>query len=485
MLKQSLDQKLQQKLSPQQIQLMKLVQLPTLAFEERVIHELEENPALEDCYDVNEENPEDLLDASFEEEIQTIDTSEINIDEYLSDDEIPAYRTTYANHQSDEKESMIPIVSHLTFHEKLTDQLHTFRLSNKAFLVADFILGNLDENGYLRRDIPTLLDDMAITSGMSTTVEEAEDLLVNYIQKLDPPGVGARSLQECLCIQLKAKPESAAKTLAHDIVQDAFEAFSKKHYSKLQDRFEVTEGELKEAVRQIEKLDPKPGKIYSGDLRNSEQIVPDFTIRIVDGDLELFLNGRNTPELRVSQVYTEMFEAYKDSKEKPKAQRNAVLFIKQKLDAAKWFIDALKQREQTLMLTMDAIMNYQRDYFLSGDEQKIRPMILKDIAEKIVMDISTVSRVANSKYVSTPYGAFLIKDLFSESMINEDGEEISTIEIKKILAESIVREDKRTPLTDEKIVEHLKRKGYIVARRTVTKYREQLNIPVARLRRAL
>lgn len=484
MLKQSLDQRLQQKLSPQQIQLMRLVQLPTLAFEERVIHELEENPALEDRYDAGEESPEERPDAFFEEEIRTIDTSDINIDDYLSDDEIPAYRT-YANYQSNEEEHLIPIISRLSFHEQLTDQLHTFRLSDEDFFVADFILGNLDENGYLRRDIATLMDDMTITSGVATTAEKAEALLVNYIQKLDPPGVGARSLQECLCIQLKAKPESSVKALAHDIVQDAFEAFSKKHYSKLQERFGVTEEQLKEAVRQIEKLDPKPGRIYSVDFQNSEQIIPDFTIRILDGDLELSLNGRNTPELRVSHAYTEMFETYKRSKDKSQGQRNAVLFIKQKLDAARWFIDALKQREQTLILTMDAIMNYQKEYFLSGDEQKIRPMILKDIAEKIGMDISTISRVANSKYVSTPYGAFLIKDLFSEGMINEDGEEISTIEIKKILAESIDREDKRRPLTDEKLSEQLKRKGYIVARRTVAKYREQLNIPVARLRRAL
>ncbi|XOD68633.1 MAG: RNA polymerase factor sigma-54 [Flavobacteriales bacterium AspAUS03] len=484
MLKQSLHQKLQQKLSPQQIQLMNLVQLPTLAFEERVIQELEENPALEECYDPKEENLEEPFDTPFEEEGQSIDTSEINIDEYLSDDEIPAYRT-YINHQIDEEERSMPMVSRLSFHEYLKDQLHTFRLSDEDFLIADFILGNLDGDGYLRRDIHVLVDDMAITLGIMTTVVKVEELLIHYIQKLDPPGVGARNLQECLCIQLKTKPPTGVIILAQKVIQEAFDTFSKKHYPKLQERFGFTERQLKEIVRQIERLDPKPGRLYSGNNIDSEQIIPDFTVRIVDGDLELSLNSRNMPELNVSPSYTEMFEAYKHSKEKSENQRNTVLFIKQKLDSAKWFIDALKQREHTLMLTMNAIMDYQREYFLSGDEHKIRPMILKDIAEKIGMDISTVSRVASSKYVNTPYGTFLIKDLFSEAMINEDGEEISTIEIKKILAESIIQEDKRIPLTDEKLGELLKKKGYIMARRTVAKYREQLNIPVARLRRTL
>ncbi|XCI75724.1 MAG: RNA polymerase factor sigma-54 [Flavobacteriales bacterium] len=480
MLKQGLHQKLQQRLSPQQIQLMKLVQLPTLAFEERVTQELEENPALEECYDPKEEN----LEEPFEEEGQAIDTSEINIDEYLSDDEIPAYRT-YMNHQSDEEERTVPMVSRFSFHEYIKDQLHTFRLSDEDFLIADFILGNLDEDGYLRRDIHTLIDDVAITFGIVTTVKKVEELLIHYIQKLDPPGVGARNLQECLFIQLKSKPPTAVIVLAQKVVQEAFETFSKKHYLRLQERFGFTERELKEVVRQIERLDPKPGRLYSGNNRESEQVVPDFTVRIIDCNLELSLNSRNTPELKVSPSYTEIFEAYKYSKEKSESQKNTILFIKQKLDAAKWFIDALKQREHTLMLTMNAIMDYQREYFLSGDEHKIKPMILKDIAEKIGMDISTVSRVASSKYVNTPYGTFLIKALFSEAMVNEEGEEISTIEIKKILAESITQENKRMPLTDEKLGELLKKKGYVVARRTIAKYREQLNIPVARLRRTL
>lgn len=484
MLNQGLYQKLQQKLSPQQIQLMKLVELPIIAFEDRVIQELEENPALEHNYDSNQENDEEFLNSSFDEGNKTIDISNINIDEYLSDDEIPSYKI-YTNYQSNEKEWIIPVISHLSFNEYLKNQLHTFRLSDEDFLIAEFILGNLDENGYLRRDISILIDDIAIMLGVITTVEKIELLLIDYIQKLGPHGIGARNLQECLSIQLKFKKPNNEISLAHEIILYAFEHLSKKHYTKLKEYFKITEDQLKKAINEIEKLNPKPGRIYSEDFQISEQIIPDFTINILEGDLELSLNGRNTPELKISHAYIEMFESYKYSKIKSKYQKNTVLFIKQKIDAAKWFIEALKQREKTLMITMNAIMHYQKEYFLSGDEHKIKPMILKDISKKIGMDISTVSRVASSKYVSTPYGVILIKDLFSEGMINENGQKISTIEIKKILSESIIQENKKTPFTDEKLGELLNNKGYIIARRTIAKYREQLNIPVARLRRTL
>jgi len=400
MLKQGLQFKLSQKLSPQQIQLMKLIQLPT-------------------------------------------------------------------------QESFI---------QHLKNQMNTYRLTEEEEIITDFLIGSIDDSGYIRRDLVDILDDLAFTENIFTTKQELERLL-KMVQQLDPAGVGARDLKESLIIQLKRKEEKPSINLAIDILENGFEHFVKKHYTKLLQRFHVSEEELKEAIKQIEKLNPKPGGSFVGNSKVTEQIVPDFTIRIIDGELELTLNSRNAPELHVSNEYNNLMHGYKDSSEKSKSQKEAVMFIKHKLDAAKWFIDAIKQRQQTLLLNMNAIMQHQKEYFLTGDERKLKPMILKDIADVIDMDVSTVSRVASSKYVSTPYGTKLIKEFFSESMKNDQGEDVSTREIKNILETVIKEEDKKKPLTDDKLALILKEKGYPIARRTIAKYREQLDIPVARLRK--
>ncbi|CAM1342592.1 RNA polymerase factor sigma-54 [Tenacibaculum amylolyticum] len=487
MLKQSLQQRLLQKLSPQQIQLMKLIQLPTQAFEERLKQEIEENPALDtgkeeaDNFEDNFTNDVDYDDTGNEK----IEADDINIDEYLSDDEYPSYKTQANNYSSDDEEKQVPYAAGTTFHQSLKNQLNTFRIDDEERAIAEFLVGSIDDSGYIRRDILDLVDDLAFTQNVFTTEEKVETVLINVVQKLDPIGVGARDLKECLVIQLKAKTPTKSRRLAIDILENAFDHFVKKHYKKLLDKFNISEEELKEVNTEIAKLNPKPGSSYAGNNKIAEQIVPDFTIRIIDGKLELTLNSRNAPELHVSREYNNMLKGYQDSKDKSKSQKDAVLFIKQKLDAAKWFIDAIKQRQQTLLVTMNSIMHYQYDYFLTGDERKLKPMILKDIADKINMDVSTVSRVANSKYVSTPYGTKLIKDFFSESMKNDQGEDVSTREIKKILENVIAEEDKRKPLTDEKLSAILKEKGYPIARRTVAKYREQLDIPVARLRKEI
>jgi RNA polymerase sigma-54 factor len=345
-------------------------------------------------------------------------------------------------------------------------------------------VGSVDESGYIRRSLPDIVDDLAFTQNIYTT-EKAVEKVLHIVHQLDPAGVGARNLQECLSIQLHRKEKNPDVELAIEIIDKAFEQFTKKHYKKLLQKFDITEIQLKDAINQIEHLNPKPGGSYAGNTKIVEHVVPDFAIRINEGELELTLNGRNAPELHVSREYSNMLKGYKEATDKSKSQKEAVMFIKQKLDAAKWFIEAIKQRQQTLFVTMSAIMNYQRDYFLTGDERKLRPMILKDIADEIDMDVSTVSRVANSKYVDTPYGTILIKDLFSESMTNDQGEEVSTREIKKILETVIEDENKRKPLTDEKLASILLEKGYPIARRTVAKYREQLDIPVARLRKKI
>lgn len=484
MLKQRLNFKLSQKLSPQQIQLMKLIQLPTQAFEQKIKQELEENPALdsgkEEIKDEFDEfnNSEDTYDDN-----ETIET-EVNVDEYLSDDEIPDYRLSANNYSADDEDKQVPYASGTSFNQYLKTQLNTFRLSNEEREIAEFIVGSLDESGYLRRSIPDLMDDLAFTQNVYTTEEKIEEVL-KTVQQLDPGGVGARSLEECLILQLDRKSPTKSIEQAIAILEKSFDHFSKKHYKKLMSKFHISEEELKDAISEIEQLNPKPGGSYASNTKIVEHVVPDFTIRIVEGELELSLNGRNAPELKVSRDYSNMLKGYKASKEKTKAQKDAVLFIKQKLDAAKWFIEAVLQRQQTLFVTMSSIMNYQRAYFLSGDERSLRPMILKDIAEEIGMDVSTVSRVANSKYVDTPYGTKLIKEFFSESMTNDQGEEVSTREIKKILETVIKEEDKKKPLTDEKLAAILKEKGYPIARRTVAKYREQLDLPVARLRKKI
>ncbi|MGB5362704.1 MAG: RNA polymerase factor sigma-54 [Aureibaculum sp.] len=483
MLKQSLQYKLLQKLSPQQIQLMKLIQLPTQAFEEKVKQEIEENPALDSGKESNDDIDNDLQNEYDDDGNESIET-DINIDEYLSDDEMPSYKTQSNNYSSDDEEKTIPYASGTSFNQFLTSQLNTFRFNDQEQQVAEFLVGSIDESGYIRRPIEDIVDDLAFSENIFTDPEEVKRVL-NHVQQLDPAGVGAQTLEECLLIQLKRKSESPSRNLAILILEKAFEHFVKKHYKKLIQKFDITEDQLKDAIHEIEKLNPKPGGSFSGNDKMVEQIVPDFSIRIVEGKLELTLNSRNAPELHISNEYNNMLRGYADAKDKSKSQKDAVQFIKQKLDAAKWFIDAIKQRQQTLLLTMNAIMHRQEEYFLTGDERKLRPMILKDIADKINMDVSTVSRVANSKYVDTPYGTKLIKEFFSESMKNEQGEDVSTREIKKILQTVIENENKKKPLTDDKLSSLLKEKGYLIARRTVAKYREQLGISVARLRKEI
>jgi RNA polymerase sigma-54 factor len=484
MLKQHLQFKLSQKLSPQQIQLMKLIQLPTQAFEQRLKQELEENPALESGKEEASTLDDAYEDVYDEQDNETISTDDINIDEYLSDDEIPDYRTQVSNYSADEDEKSVPYAAGISFNQYLLNQLSTVYLNDEEWAIAEFLVGSVDESGYIRRPITDIMDDLAFTQNIYTD-EKTIEAVLRTVQELDPPGVAARSLEECLAIQLSRKEPTASIELAQNIITKSFEQFTKKHYGKLQSKHDITEEELKDAIAEIEKLNPKPGGSYASNNRIVEHVVPDFSIRIVDGELELNLNGRNAPELHVSKEYSNMLKGYKSAKDKSKSQKDTVLFIKQKLDAAKWFIDAIKQRQQTLFVTMNSIMQYQREYFLTGDERKLKPMILKDIADQIEMDVSTVSRVANSKYVDTPYGTKLIKEFFSESMKNEQGEDVSTKEIKKILETVIKEEDKKKPLTDDKLAKILKERGYPIARRTVAKYREQLGLPVARLRKQI
>lgn len=488
MLKQNLQFKLSQKLSPQQIQLMKLIQLPTQAFEQRLKEEMVENPALEtgkeDEYKEDEYEQADDFDYDDDYDNERIDTDEINIDEYLSDDETPGYKLQANNYSDDDDDREMPFAASVSFHQSLTDQLNTFILDDQEREIAEFLVGSIDDMGYIRRSIPDIVDDMAFTQGIYTDEKTVERIL-HIIHELEPAGVGARDLQECLLLQLKHKTPTAAVELAINILESQFEAFTKKHYDKLLQKYDIKQDQLRNAIDEIEKLNPKPGGAYESSAKPVEHVVPDFSIRIVDGELELSLNGRNAPELHVSKDYQEMLQSYKDSRDKSSQQKDAVQFIKQKLDSAKWFIDAIRQRQETLYVTMNAIMHYQEEYFLDGDEARLKPMILKDIADMVGLDISTVSRVANSKYVETPYGTKLIKEFFSEAMKNDQGEDVSTIEIKKILKTVIEDEDKRKPLPDDKLADILKEKGYPIARRTIAKYREQLDIPVARMRKKI
>ena len=428
MLKQGLSYKLLQKLSPQQIQLMKLIQLPTQAFEERLKQEIEENPAL----DTGKEESEDIDDDLSNEFDDDDDRSEkdeledINIDEYLSDDDIPNYKTQANNYSEDDEEKNVPYAAGTSFHQSLKNQLNTFSLDEEEQAIAEFLVGSIDDSGYIRREIIDLVDDLAFTANIFTTEEKVIIVLKKVVHTLDPLGVGARDLRESLIIQLKAKDKTKYRSLSIEVLEAAFDHFIKKHYKKLQEKFHISEDELKEVIKEISKLNPKPGSSYAGNNKIAEQIVPDFSIKILNGELDLVLNARNAPELHVSREYNNMLKGYQEATVKSKSQKDAVFFIKQKLDSAKWFIDAIRQRQQTLLITMNTIMQYQYDYFLTGDERKLKPMILKDIADKINMDVSTVSRVANSKYVSTPYGTKLIKEFFSESMKNDQGEDVST-----------------------------------------------------------
>jgi len=487
MLKQQLNFKLSQKLSPQQIQLMKLIQLPTQAFEQRISQEIEENPALEGGKEDSNEFDDDFSNEEFDNDSvegnEVIET-EINIDEYLSDDETPNYKLSANNYSPDDEEKQIPYASGTSFNQYLLQQLNTYHFNEEEKEIAHFLVGSVDEGGYIRRDILDIVDDLAFTQNIFTSEEKVVEI-IKIVQNLDPAGVGAKNLQECLLIQLKRKNSTEATSLAIKLIEDSFDQFSKKHYKKILSKHSVTEDHLRAAIHEIEILNPKPGGSYAGNTKIIEHVVPDFTIRIQDGDLQLTLNGRNAPDLHVSKDYSEMLKGFKVTKQKTKSQKDAVLFIKQKLDAAKWFIDAIKQRQQTLFITMNAIMHHQKEYFLTGDEQKLKPMILKNIADEIAMDVSTVSRVANSKYVDTPYGTKLIKEFFSESMKNDKGEDVSTREIKNILENIILEEDKKKPYTDDKLAEILKNKGYPIARRTIAKYREQLEVPVARLRKKI
>ena len=480
MLNQKLQLKLSQKLSPQQIQLMKLIQLSTQEFEQRLSREIEENPALDTSKDETEEN------SDFESDSTTTDDSdydEIDVNDYLSDDDIPDYKLK-ANNYSEDNEKDIPFTSGESFNQYLKTQLHSFSLKGEDLIVAEFIIGSLDPFGYLRREIIDISDDLIFTLGINYSENQIQKIL-DKIYLLDPAGVGAKNLQQCLELQLIRKPKNQVVDLALKIIKNHFEQFSKKHFEKIKTKLNIDEDLLKKSIKEIEKLNPRPGGSHNENNKLNSSIVPDFTIKIVDGELKLELNSRNAPQLYVSNEYKNMLAGYNESKTKNKNQKDAVIFIKQKLDSAKWFIDAIKQRNQTLIYTMTAILNFQKKYFLSGDESKIKPMILKDIAEKINMDISTISRVANSKYVDTPYGIKLIKSFFSEGIKNSKGEEISTIEVKKSLEDIIFNEDKKSPYTDDQLTKLLNGKGYPIARRTVAKYREMIGSPVARLRKKL
>ena len=483
-LKQHLAQKLEQRLSPQQIQLMKLLQVPTMELDQRIKQEIEENPALEEGTEVNEDeydNGEDDFDDDFDSDNDDLD---FDISDYI-DEEGSDYKTKANNHSKDDEERVIPLSGEQSFQEKLTEQLHLLYLDDHQFTIADTLIGNLDESGYLNRELEAIVDDLAFSANVMTDEKEVEEVLM-IIQELDPAGVGARDLQECLLIQLRRKQDGdITRFTAKKILEDFFEEFTRKHYDKIAKKLEIEDEDLKDAIDEILKLNPKPGGSMIESAKNYQQIIPDFMITEFEGRLDLTLNGRNAPDLKVSREYEMMLRTYAEGAKTSKSDKDALLFVKQKLDGAKWFIDAIKQRQNTLLFTMDAIMNYQREYFLTGDETNLRPMILKDIAEIVGLDISTISRVANSKYVQTGYGIFALKYFFSESLSTDSGEEVSTREVKKILSEAIEGEQKKKPLTDEKLMDLLKEKGYNIARRTVAKYREQLNIPVARLRKEL
>lgn len=484
-LKQSFSLKLQQKLSPQQIQLMKLLQLPTVALEQRIKEEMENNPALDEGKE-EEELEEEQEDDFGREEISEAE-KEFDFDDYISDDDdTPSYKLNISNHSKDDEEKQVPLSGGATFQELLEQQLTLFNLDDEDQTIALHLIGSLDDSGYLRRDVESIVDDLAFTQNVMTDEEHIGKIL-QIIQHFDPPGVGARNLQECLLLQVKKKNDHSLLTLnVIEILESYFEEFTKKHYTKIIDRLNISEEDLKDVITEILKLNPKPGNSSSGSSKVVQHVVPDFHLTADDDEIQLTLNGRNAPELKVSRSYSDMMQGYKAQKEKPsKSQKDALMFVKQKMDSAKWFIDAIKQRQNTLITTMHAIIRHQKAYFLEGDETLLNPMILKDIAEEVDLDISTISRVVNSKYVQTPYGTFLLKTFFSESLSTDSGEEVSTREVKKILQDAIEDENKKKPLTDEKLSRLLNDKGYNIARRTVAKYREQLNIPVARLRKEL
>ena len=487
------------KLSPQQIQLMKLLQLPIMELEQRIKEELEINPALEESHEHDDyEDKESTVDNADDgenddyndDEVDFSKDDEFDINDYLPEEDLDdySYKLQANNYSNDDDLYEAPVVNEETFQDYLNQQLAYHDLTDEQLLIGEYIIGNLDDNGYLNRSVPNLVDDLLFTMNLSTTEEEVEKVL-RIVQQLDPPGIGARNLQECLLIQLQrmqAENQSPYMDykLSMDIIKNCFEEFTRKHYDKIGKKLDVSNRELKPALDAILKLNPKPADASTSSVKNIHYITPDFFVTVRDGKIELSLDGRNVPELHVSRQYLKMLDEFSRSKDTRNMQE-AAQFVKQKIDSAKWFIDAINQRQNTLYTTMKAIVDLQEDYFLTGDETKLKPMILKDIADRIGLDISTVSRVANSKYVQTPYGTFQLKYFFSEGITNEEGEEVSTREIKKILKDAVENEDKANPMTDEQLMFVLKDKGYPIARRTVAKYREQLGIPVGRMRKKI
>ncbi|MBY0536164.1 MAG: RNA polymerase factor sigma-54 [Chitinophagaceae bacterium] len=493
-LSQGLHQKMLQKLSPQQIQLMKLLQVPTAILEERIKEEMEENPALELAEDAHEDEYNNDLKDEFENADDEFDNDgsedeyeNIDISEYVSegDDDIADYKLRDDNYQDSDENKVTPHKTETSFHELLLEQLGLMTMEDRVRKIAEQIVGSIDDDGYLRRETSAIVDDLAFRQNVDTSEEEVEKM-IQMIQQFDPPGVAARDLQECLLLQLKRlKVQGKEVDIAIEAIEHYFDEFTKKHYEKIQRGLGIDDEGLKAVINQIIKLNPKPGGNVESNSSGESYVIPDFFIFNNAGKLELTLNSRNAPDLRISEGYRDMLKEYDRGSKKDKRQKEAVLFIKQKIDAAKWFIDAIKQRQQTLSSVMGTIMEYQREFFITGDETTLRPMILKDIAERTYLDISTVSRVANSKFVQTEFGTYRLKFFFSESLSTESGEEVSTREVKKILSDLIEAESKRKPLSDERLTELLQEKGYNIARRTVAKYREQLNIPVARLRKEL
>jgi RNA polymerase sigma-54 factor len=494
MLDQKLQQKLLQKLSPQQIQQIKLLEIPVMELEQRIKKELEENPALEEGEDSDDDSAndqdEDVLDEDDDGDEGEHKEDEFSIDDYINDedrdDDTPYYNLNVNNYSKDDERREIMLTSASSFHESLVSQIGLKFLNTEQRLLAEYLIGNLDDDGYLRRELAAIVDDLAFLQNIQTTDAEMLNILT-IIQDLDPPGVGARDLQECLLLQMKRRDKTHKSVVtALVILNQMFNEFTRKHYDKISKKLNLSEKDMKEAIDEILRLNPRPGNAYNDPHSKSlHQITPDFTVENIDGKLYVSLNSKNAPELRVSSSYAKMLEAYQQEKKKKKADKEAHTFARQKVEHARWFIDALRQRQNTLIMTMTAIVQYQKDFFSEGDDVRLRPMILKDIAEKTGLDISTISRVANSKYVQTQFGILPLKYFFSESMQSDTGEEVSTREIKKILEEVIKKEDKKTPLTDEELAEVLKTRGYPIARRTVAKYREQLNIPVGRLRKEL
>ena len=486
MLKQNLQLKLGQKLAPQQIQLMKLIQLHTLEFEEELERELEENPALEKVTDDKEEDYDNLGNDYESEGTESIET-DFNVDEYLYDDE-PSYKTASSNYSPDDEEfdNESLLTEGQTIYEYLLEQIRLSNISDEELKIAEYLIGNLDNDGYLRRDLKSIVDDLAFSQGIYTDIPKLEYILENYIQKLEPAGVGARNLQECLLLQIEKKVSDNPNVgIAASILKNQFDALSNKHYSKIIQRYNIDEEQLKDVLEEIAKLSPKVGGNFDTQtITINQEIIPDFIIQVKDNEVIPMLNNKNAPALRVSNEYKEILETYSNDKSSPE-HKQAALFIKQKLDAAKWYIDAVNQRQNTLIQTITAIAKMQKEYFITGDEKNIKPMILKDISDITGFDISTISRVVKSKYADTPHGIVYLKNLFSDSLTNDEGEEVSTKEIKNHLQEIINNENKKKPLTDDALVTALKEKGYNIARRTIAKYREQLNIPVARLRKEL